>query len=116
VVLYRQGKGVEFNKEKLNFINMMSVIGFIIGFFAPRLFSIYLYFFTGWFAGVFQTKGWPILGFIFLPRTMLWYSVVSHWFGGQWGVWQYVLLVVAILIDLGAGGKSAKDRKPYGCF
>ena len=72
-------------------------------------------FVTGWFAGVFHTKGWPILGFIFMPRTMLWYSVVAHWWGGHWGFWQYVLLIIAILGDLGAG-KTTADKKPYGCF
>jgi hypothetical protein len=94
---------------------MGAIIGVIIGIFAPRLISIYLYFFSTWFAGVFHTKGWPILGFIFMPRTMLFYSVVANWNGGHWGLWQYALLAVAIIVDLG-GGKSTYDRKPYGWF
>lgn len=92
---------------------MLSVIAFIISIFAPRVLSIYLYFFSSWFTGVFDTKGWPILGFIFLPRTMLWYSVVANWNGGHWGAWQFILLAVAILGDLGVG-KSTYKRKPYG--
>lgn len=94
---------------------MWAIIGFIVGICAPRLVSIYLYFFTSWFAGVFHTKGWPILGFIFMPRTMLWYSVVANWSNGHWGFWQYAILVIAIIGDLG-GGKSTYHRKPYGCF
>jgi len=95
---------------------MLSIIGFIIGIFAPRLISVYLYFFSSWFNGVFETKGWPILGFIFLPRTMLWVSVVSNWNHRTWDFWQYTILIIAILFDLGVIGKSTKDRKPYGCF
>ncbi len=94
---------------------MWTIIAFIVGLAAPRLLSIYLYFFSNWFSGAFHTKGWPILGFIFMPRTMLWYSVVSNWWGGHWGGWQYVGLIIAILIDLG-GGKTTYDRKPYGYF
>jgi hypothetical protein len=92
---------------------MWAIIAFIIGIFAPRLVSIYLYFFTSWFSGAFHTKGWPILGFLFMPRTMLWYSVAANWNHGQWGVWQYIILAVAILGDLGVG-KSTYKRKPYG--
>lgn len=94
---------------------MWTIIAFILGIATPRLLSIYLYFFSGWFAGVFETRGWPILGFIFMPRTMLWYSVVANWNHGTWAFWQYAVLVIAILLDLG-GGKKTYDRKPYGCF
>jgi hypothetical protein len=44
---------------------------------------------------------------------MLWYSVVATWWGGHWGLLQYILLAVAILSDLGVG-KSTYKRKPYG--
>lgn len=33
---------------------------------------------------------WPILGFYFLPTTLLWYSAVQHWLGGQWSFWPIV--------------------------
>ncbi len=94
---------------------MWPIIGFILAIATPRLVSVYLYFFTGWFTGVFQTKGWPLLGFVFMPRTMLCVSAVNHWWGGHWGLWQYALLAIAIIVDLG-GGKSNYDRRPYGWF
>ncbi|MEX2341052.1 MAG: hypothetical protein WD605_01905 [Candidatus Paceibacterota bacterium] len=72
----------------------------ILGIFLPRLVSVYLYFFTGWFMGVFETQMWPILGFIFMPYTMLWYSAVVNWYGGEWDLWQIVVLGVAIISDL----------------
>lgn len=56
--------------------------------------------FTDWFNGVFKSMLWPILGFLFLPLTTLWYSAVQHWFGGNWDVIPIVGLVVALLVDL----------------
>jgi len=38
---------------------------------APRIVIVVLWFFTTWFRGVFDNLLWPILGFIFLPTTML---------------------------------------------
>ncbi len=93
----------------------MAVIGFILGIAIPRLTALYLYFFTAWFTGVFETRLWPILGFLIMPRTMLWWSAVVNWYGGQWDFWQIAGLVAAIIIDIG-GGKSTAERKPYGYF
>ena len=65
----------------------------------PRGLILGLWFFSDWFDGLFDSLLWPILGFIFLPTTLLWYSAVQHWFGGEWGVWPIVGIVVALLID-----------------
>jgi len=46
---------------------------------APRLVLFLLWFFTTWLTGVVSRPLWLILGFIFLPTTLLWYSVVQHW-------------------------------------
>ena len=59
-----------------------------------------LWIFTSWFRGVFDYTIWPILGFFVLPTTVLWYSAVHNWWGGQWTMWPIIGLVVAILIDL----------------
>ena len=67
---------------------------------APRLAIALLWFFTSWFHGIFPTILWPLLGFIFLPTTLLWYTAVQHWFAGQWTVVPVVGIVVALLIDL----------------
>ena len=75
----------------------------------PRLTIALLWFLSTWFQGVFQGLLWPILGFLFAPVTLLWYSAVHNWYGGVWGTWQIVGLVVAILIDLSPG--SGKRRK-----
>ena len=73
----------------------------------PRIVIVLLWFFSGWFHGVFPSILWPILGFIFLPTTLLWYVAVLHWFGGHWTLWPVVGLVIALLIDM----SPASSRK-----
>ena len=81
----------------------------VLALLTPRLAIALLWFFTGWFRGLFDTLLWPILGFIFVPTTFLWYTAVQRWFGGEWTLWPVAGLVVALLIDLSpAGGKRGK--------
>lgn len=80
----------------------------IVGLIFPRIAALVLYFFTSWFNGVFATVLWPILGFIFAPYTMLWYSVVMNWYGGSWSTLQLIVLAIAVLLDFSASGKSAR--------
>jgi hypothetical protein len=75
----------------------------------PRLVIAGLWLLSDWFVGVFDTMLWPVLGFFFAPTTLLWYSAVHHWFGGEWGTVQIIGLVFAILIDLSPA--SSKKRK-----
>ncbi|MEX2156987.1 MAG: hypothetical protein WD773_09130 [Gemmatimonadales bacterium] len=67
---------------------------------APRISIVVLWLFTNWFDGLFTSSLWPILGFIFLPTSLLWYTVVLHWFGGVWSLWPIVGLVIALAIDV----------------
>ncbi|WP_224368455.1 hypothetical protein [Hyalangium versicolor] len=91
----------------------MPVLLGVFAIFVPRLVMLVLWFFTGWFRGLFDTLLWPILGFLFLPTTLLWYSVVQHWFGGQWTFWPVVGLVFALLLDVGQGrGRSSAQAPP----
>jgi hypothetical protein len=76
----------------------------------PRVLIVVLWFLTDWFSGVFNSLLWPVLGFIFLPVTMLWYSVVINQFSGQWTIMNIVLMVVAIAIDMGSWGGGYKSR------
>ena len=48
----------------------------------PRITILVLWIFTEWFSGVFSSMIWPLLGFIFMPLTTLWYSVVVNQYGG----------------------------------
>ena len=87
----------------------MPCIVAVLALLAPRVLIALLWFLTTWFRGMFPTLLWPILGFVFLPTTLLWYSAVQHWFGGQWTLWPVVGLVVALLIDVSpATGRRAR--------
>ena len=75
----------------------------------PRLVIALLWFFTTWFEGLFHTALWPILGFLFLPTSFLWFTAVQRWFGGEWTLWPIVGLVIALMIDVSpAGGRRTK--------
>jgi hypothetical protein len=71
----------------------------VLALMVPRGVILGLWFLSDWFQGLFDSLLWPILGFVFLPTTLLWYAAVQHWFGGEWGLWPIVGLVVALLID-----------------
>ena len=78
----------------------------------PRLVIVVLWLFSNWVVGVFDNLLWVILGFIFLPTTLLWYTAVQHWFGGEWTLWPIVGLVIALLIDVSpASGKRANGKR-----
>lgn len=75
----------------------------------PRVLLLGLWFLTNWFEGLFDTLLWPVLGFIFLPTTLFWYTAVQHWYGGEWGTVPIIGIVIALLIDLSpaSGTKEA---------
>jgi len=77
---------------------------------APRLTIIVLWLLTHWFRGIFDSALWPILGFIFMPMTLLWYTAVQHWFGGAWTFWPIVGVVIAVLIDISPAKAKKKER------
>jgi hypothetical protein len=78
----------------------MPLLVFIFTLLMPRVTILALYIFTGWFQGVFSHVVFSILGFIFLPTTLLWYSAVQNWFHGEWGIVPVAGAVIALIIDL----------------
>jgi hypothetical protein len=89
----------------------MPCLAALIALIAPRFLIVVLYFFTDFFVGIFATPLWPILGFIFLPTTLLWYVVVERHFGGAWNSAVPIAgIVIALMIDASpAGGKRRKN-------
>jgi hypothetical protein len=77
----------------------------------PRLVLVLLWLLTSWFAGMFDNVLWPALGFLLLPTTLLWYSVVYHWWGGAWDVWAIAGLVLAVILDA-TSSSSGMPRPP----
>lgn len=75
---------------------------------APRVLIVIIFLMSDWFSNVFATLLWPILGFLFLPTTLLWYSAVHNWYGGTWVGWRIAVLIVAVIIDLSPAGGSRR--------
>jgi hypothetical protein len=66
----------------------------------PRVVIVLLLLLTTWFDGIFATWLIPLVGFLFLPTTLLWYSAVQHWWHGVWSAGPVIGLVIAFLIDV----------------
>jgi hypothetical protein len=80
----------------------------LVGAVAPRLALILMWLFTDMLGRAFDSFILPLLGFIFLPLTTVIYVFVSP---GGLGTFDWILLVVGILIDLGSYGSGAYGRK-----
>ena len=78
----------------------------------PRLIIGCAWLFSNWFAGVFPTLVWPVLGFLFLPTTLLWYVGVQKWYGGQWTAMPIAGLVIALILDGVPGTLHRIRRRP----
>lgn len=85
----------------------MPILLLVLGYFFPRVVIVILYLFTGWWKAAFDSILWPILGFLFMPLTCLWYGISETYFPGTV---QTIGLVVAVALDLGLIGKGAKSR------
>jgi hypothetical protein len=76
----------------------------VLALLTPRIAIVLLYLFTHWFHGVFRGQFppilWMALGLVFAPTTLLWYTAVMHWFGGQWTLVTVIGLIIAIIIDV----------------
>lgn len=78
-----------------------------LAFFAPRVLL-----FVGWITGFFitahpwDTKMWPILGFIFLPFTTLCFGAVHVYNAGVFdGIW-LIAMIFAVVFDIGTTHSS----------
>jgi hypothetical protein len=81
----------------------------LIALITPRVLIVLLWLFTSWFRGIFSIALWPVLGFIFLPTTLVWYTAVQHWFDGQWSLVPIAGLVIALAIDVSPASRRRKD-------
>lgn len=88
----------------------MSLILLGLGLIFPRILILVLHFFTSWFNGLWDTTLWPLIGFLFMPITLLWFSVAINYFGG-WTTASIAGMVIAITIDLGMWNKGRKSKR-----
>lgn len=85
----------------------------IVALIFPRILMIVLWLFTDWFNGVFDNVIIPILGFIFLPIATLWFTVVVHYYNGEWNSVTIVGMVIAVALDLSGMGGGYQSRGRY---
>ena len=76
----------------------------------PRVAIVALYMFTTFFRGVFDTYLIPLLGFLFLPLTLLAYTWLTKT-GQPTDAFYIVVMIVALAVDLGLVGGSARRKK-----
>jgi hypothetical protein len=77
----------------------------------PRVAIVLLWLFTNFFSVLHSNILVPLLGFIFLPLTLIVYTYVLRAYGGTLGITQLVFIFVAVILDLGlVGGGAWRSR------
>ena len=76
----------------------------------PRVAIVLLWLFTNFFHVLRNNLLIPILGFIFLPLTLIVYTYMLTAYGGHFGAGQLVILFIAALLDLGLVGGGVRRR------
>jgi len=91
-------------------------MGCVAGCFAllfPRLVLFFVFLFSNYLGRAFETNFWPFLGFFFMPFTTLAYAWAVNSNGTVTGIY-LVVVVIAVLMDLGATGHGANEgRRRY---
>jgi hypothetical protein len=84
----------------------------LIGVFFPRVLIALLFLFTDWLATAYADVPviWPVLGFLVMPFTTLAYALAMHGAGQVEGIY-LIILIVAVLMDVGAWGGGAHQRR-----
>lgn len=80
---------------------------------APRLIIILVAIFSNYLGRAYETIIWPVLGFFFLPLTTLAYAWAYNSNNGSVNGFYLVVVVLAVLIDLGLLGGSGDGARRY---
>lgn len=73
----------------------------------PRVAIVLLYLFTNFFAHVYSSLIIPILGFIFLPLTLIVYTYLSNTHAPM-NTTSFVVIFIAVILDLGLVGAARR--------
>jgi len=76
----------------------------------PRVALALVVLFSDYIGRAYETTIWPFIGFLFMPLTTLAYAFAINNRGSVEGL-HLVVVVVAVLIDLGLVGGSASKRR-----
>jgi hypothetical protein len=71
---------------------------------------VLLYLFTNFFAGVFNSILWPLVGFIALPLTLLAYTYMEK-INHPHDIVFLIIMFVAVVLDLGLLGHGEYRRR-----
>ncbi len=77
---------------------------------APRAVLAYLYLTSDYIGRAFDSFVWPVLGFFFMPCTALAYAWAINEGGAIEGPY-LVVLVIAVLLDVGVLGIGSRKRR-----
>ncbi len=92
----------------------MGCILALLSLITPRIVIVLIFLFSDYLGSAYATVLWPVLGFFFLPLTTLAYAFAINSNGSVDGIY-LVLVVIAVLIDLGSfGGSGAATRSRSG--
>jgi hypothetical protein len=80
---------------------------------APRFAIVLVVFFSDYIGRAYETTLWPFIGFLCMPLTTLAYAWAINSRGSVAGL-HLVVLVIAVLIDLGLVGRSASRKRRAG--
>ena len=76
----------------------------------PRVTIVLVVVFSDYIGRAYHTTVWPLIGFLFMPLTTLAYAWAINTNGSVSGAYLAVV-VVAVLLDLGLVGGSARSRR-----
>jgi len=79
---------------------------------APRVAIVLVVVFSDYLGRAYDTWVWPLLGFVFMPLTTLAYAWAINVRGSVEGV-HLVVVVLAVLLDLGLIGGSSRARRRH---
>jgi hypothetical protein len=77
---------------------------------APRFAIVLVVIFSDYIGHAYRTTLWPFIGFLLMPMTTLAYAWAINSRGSVAG-FHLVVVVLAVLIDLGLVGGSARRRR-----
>ena len=77
----------------------------------PRIAIVLLWLFTNFFTGVYNNLVIPILGFLFLPLTLIVYTYLQRSHPGALGTQGLIFIFIAVIIDLGLIGGGTYGRR-----
>lgn len=82
----------------------MPFLAILAALLAPRVVIVCVFLLSNAFGSSlpFPQLLWGVLGFIMAPFSLLTFTAVQVWGGGEWNPFHLIVMVIAILVDLGA--------------